>query len=138
VRAYSDRVWALFMLADTQYEAGELDGARDTIDEGLAFARRIDEPAYVGWHRLLAARIARRRGDLADAAHQAGEAAAVAEDLEMRPLTAHVELFRGVLARDRGDRAAARAHFETAARALRAARWDGCAARAKAELAATS
>jgi class 3 adenylate cyclase/tetratricopeptide (TPR) repeat protein len=103
-------------LAEAHLLAGCIQEAADHAARALAFARERHERGYAAWaHRLIGEILSCRQAldsDGATVSYQ--EALALAQELEMRPLTAHCHLGIGRLRRRAGDRLTAQDHLTRA------------------------
>jgi transcriptional regulator with AAA-type ATPase domain/tetratricopeptide (TPR) repeat protein len=106
----------LLPLGEGYLRAGRLEDARDVAARALAAAREHGERAHEAWVLRLLGEIASALtgSDAADAAARYAEALAGAEALSMRPLVARCHLDFARFHRQRGGRAAAATHLETA------------------------
>ena len=109
-------------VGDACLEAGRLADARAAAEEALKLARAHGERGDEAWilHLVGGIDAAEHAGDVELAAVGFGQALALAETLEMRPLQARCGLGLGALYRRAGWPALARAHLERAIALLRA------------------
>jgi hypothetical protein len=76
----------LTLLGWAQLALGEVDPARTTLQESLAFAERQHERGWEGWTRLALAEVEAAAGRRADALAELDRAQEIGEELGMRPL----------------------------------------------------
>jgi class 3 adenylate cyclase len=117
--ARSDRGMMLYLLTQLHVDSGHFTDAERTAEEARAYATRNREEGYAAWLAWVRGRLARARGDRARARDEWEAALAEAERLRLALLGAHCRLALGLLHRDAGDIAAARAALGAAAAAFR-------------------
>jgi tetratricopeptide (TPR) repeat protein len=114
------RMWstpAILHLGEARLLAGAPDAALGLAEQALATAREHGRRGLEAWALRLRGEIAAHsdRPDAPVAEGRYREAAALAGELEMRPLAAHCRLGLGRLARKTGQRESAREHLGAAA-----------------------
>jgi class 3 adenylate cyclase/tetratricopeptide (TPR) repeat protein len=108
-------------LGEAYLLAGRREEAKQVASRGLSLAREKKERGYEAWALRLLGEIAAREDppDVEEAEDHYRKALALAEELGMRPLTAHCHLGLGGLYRRTGKREQAKEHFTTATSMMR-------------------